>query len=75
MDGGEKFSLTNNIDILRNFKWYDKINKPSLLMRGATFDKLVVPITERLLQVPVNTIDEHLDIKCYYSLHFTSTIL
>lgn len=36
MDSGTKCSVTNNIDLLWNVKWYGDKHKPHMHMKGAT---------------------------------------
>ena len=45
-------------------------------MYGATNTKLIItPSAEGLLRIPANTKDRYIDVKCYYSPHFSSTSL
>ena len=62
IDGGEKCSVTNNIDILCNVLWYDK-NKPIVHMRGASSGQIIVPVAEGLLQVHANTFDDYINVQ------------
>ena len=44
-------------------------------MKGATSGTLIIPAAKEWLQVQENTKDKYLDVLCYYSPHFTSTLL
>ena len=76
MDGGAKCSVTNILEILRNITWFDKKKNPKPVhMKGATSGTLIIPAAKGWLQVQANTKDQYLDVLCYYSPHFTSTLL
>lgn len=44
-------------------------------MRGATSGNIIVPSAQGLLRVQANTRDGFVDVLCFYSPHFTSTLL
>ena len=44
-------------------------------MRGATSGKIIVPSAKDLLRVQANTRDGFVDVLCFYSPHFTFTLL
>ena len=75
MDGGTKCSVTNIVEILRNVTWFDQCNRSPVSMRGATLGKIIVLMAKGWLQVQAGTRDGFIDVLCYYSLHFTSTLL
>ena len=43
MDGGAKCTITNNINLLKNVKWYSRWFLPWVKMRGATLKTIIVP--------------------------------
>ena len=75
MDGGSICTVTNNIDLLNNVWWYTCWFQPKTQMKGATSDNVIVPRTEGYLQVPPIQEGKWIDICCYYSLEFMSTLL
>ena len=75
MDGGTKCSVTNIIDILHNVTWFNKRNPSIVCMRGATSGKIIIPSAKGWLSIQANTKDGFIDVLCYYSPHFTSTLL
>ena len=44
-------------------------------MRGATSGNIVIPSAQEKLQVQAQTKQGFIDVLCYYSPHFTSTLL
>ena len=44
-------------------------------MRGATLKKIIVPEAQGYLEVPTITPGVTIDVLCYYSTNFTSTLL
>ena len=44
-------------------------------MKGATSDNIITPVTQGFLQVPTITKGVTIDVLCYYSPEFTSTLL
>ena len=76
MDGGAKCSVTNIVEILRNVTWFDQHNCAPVCMRGATSGKIIVPMAKGWLQVQAGNVrNGYIDVLCYYSPHFTSTLL
>lgn len=78
MDGGAKCSVINNLLFLKNVRFYNY----NLLfpcknkMKGATSKCIIiVPKEEGFLQVPTIVDEETIEIKCFYSPEFTSTLL
>ena len=75
MDGGAKCYVKNIIDILCNDTWFNQRNLLPVHMRGATSGKVIIHLAKGWLQVQANTKDGFLDVLCYYSSYFTSTLL
>ena len=44
-------------------------------MKGATLDNIIIPKAQGFLQVPTITKGVKIDVLCYYSPEFTSTLL
>lgn len=51
MDGGAKCSVTNIVEIVINFKWYNTKLKAPIHMKGATFGTIVLPVPLGWLRV------------------------
>lgn len=66
MDGGAKFSVINNADILWNDLWYDEQHKSTVHIWAVTSSQFIFPDFEGLLKVKENTNDEYIDVKFYY---------
>ena len=75
MDGGAKCTVTNNLHLLKDVKWYNRWFRPKVRMKGTTSDNIIIPEAQGLLQVPIITKGVTIDVLCYYSLKFTSTLL
>ena len=75
MDGGAKCSVTNNLLLLKIVRFYNKLFPCRTKMKGATSKSIIVPKAEDYLQVPTIVGGETIDIKCFYSPDFTSTLL
>ena len=75
MDSGAKCSVTNIIEILCNVKWFNDKDRGPVRMRGATSGKIIVPSAQCWLQVQAGTKQGFIDVLCFYSPHFTSTLL
>ena len=75
MDGGAKYTITNNINLLKDVKWYNRWFLPRIKMRGATSQTIIVPEAQGYLEVPTITPGITINVLCYYSPDFTSTIL
>ena len=63
-DGSAKCMGTDNINLLKNIQ-----------MRGTISNNIIVPYTMRFLQVSTIQEEKWIDVCCYYSLEFTSTLL
>ena len=75
MDSGTKCTITNNINLLKNVKWYSRWFLPRVKMKGATLKTIIVPEAQGYLEVPTITPGVTIDVLCYYSPDFTSTLL
>ena len=76
MDGGAKYSVRNIVEILRNVTWFDQHKQAPVHMRGATSGKIIVPMAKGWLWIQaINVKNGYIDVLCYYSPHFTSTLL
>ena len=75
MDGGVKCTITDNINLLKNVIWYNRWFLPRVKMRGATLQTIIVPEAQEYLEVPIITPGVTIDVLCYYSPDFTSTLL
>ena len=75
MDGGVKCTVTNNINLLKNVRWYNQWFQPKARMKGSTFNNIVILQAEGYLQVPTIQEGKCMDVWCYYSLEFASTLL
>ena len=74
MDNGAKSLVTNLLHLLRNVKFYNERHPCRVRMKGATSKVIIVPTAVGYFRVKTNNIDGYIDVKCYYSPHFTSTI-
>ena len=75
MDGSVKCSVTNIIEIFCDVEWFNNNNKAPVKMRGATSGNIIVPSAQGWLQVQANTKQGYIDVLCFYSSHFTFTLL
>lgn len=75
MDGGAKCSVTNIIEILHNVECFNNNNKASVKIRGVTSGNIIAPLAQGWLQVQANTKQGYIDVLCFYSPYFTSTLL
>lgn len=75
MDGGAKCTITNNINLLKNVKWYSRWFLPRVKMQGATSKMIIVPEAQGYLEVPTITPGITIDVLWYYSPDFMSTLL
>ena len=56
-------------------KWFDDKHKYRVYMIGATSDQPIVPEAKGKLRVKDITSTGYIDVQCYYSPHFTATLL
>jgi hypothetical protein len=75
IDGGAKVSVTNLLTLLHKVKFYSTNFKCKIRMHGATSKDIIQPLAEGYLRVPAMTTKGYVDVLCYYSPHFTSTLL
>ena len=75
MDGGAKCTVTNNINLLKNVHWYNQWFCSRARMKGETSTNIIIPHAEGYLQAPTIQEGKCIDVKCYYSPEFTSTLL
>ena len=76
MDGGAKCSVTNIVEILQNVTWFDQRKQAPVRVRGATSGKIIIPLAKEWLRVQAANVKKgYIDVLCYYSPHFTSTLL
>ena len=75
IDGGAKCTVTNNLHLLKDVKWYNYWFRPKVTMKGATSDNIIIPEAQGYLQVPTINKGMTIDVLCYYLPEFTSTLL
>ena len=67
LDGGAKASVTNDINVLHNVKWYGPKYKPYVYMKGATSKAIIVPKAQGYMRVKANGLrDGYLDALTYF---------
>ena len=74
MDGGTKCTVTNNLHLLKDVKWYNQWFKLIVTMKGTTSDNIIILEAQGYLQVSTIIKDVTIDVLCYYSPEFTSKI-
>ena len=76
IDSGARVTVTNLLFILRDVKWFTNEYPSPVKMYGATNRKLLItPSAVGHLRIPALTLNGYIDVKCYYSPHFSSTLL
>ena len=75
IDPGAGCSVTNLLHALRDVKFFDHKFKCNVRMHGATSKKCITPTAVGKIRVPANIIDGYIDVRCYYSPLFTSSLL
>ena len=70
-----KCSVTNDIKLLKNVTWYSKKFPARVKFKGATSNDRIIPEAVGYLQVPTIDPGKSIEVKCYYSPKFTSTLL
>ena len=75
IDPGAKVAVTNLLSLLHDPFIYTKRSKCNVRMKGATSMRLITPTARGYLRVPANNVDGYMDVECYYSPEFTSTLL
>ena len=71
----EQGSITNLVSLLHNVKFFDDKFKSRASMHGATLKEIITPRAVGLIRVCALTKQRYLDVKCYYSSHFSTTLL
>ena len=75
MDGGAGVSVTNLVSILHNVRYFDAKFKSRVCMHGATSKEIITPHAVGYMRVRALVKQGFLDVKCYYSPHFSTTLL
>ena len=75
MNGGAGVSVTNLVSILHGVKYFIDKFKSCVCMHGATSKEIINPRAIGFMRVRALTQQGHLDIKYYYSPHFSTTLL
>ena len=75
MDGGVGVSVTNFVSLLYNIKFFNYKFKSCIHMHGATSKEIITPRAVGLMRVHTLTKQGYIDVKCYYSLCFSTTLL
>ena len=75
MDAGAGVSVTNLVSILHNVKHFSDKFKSRIRMHGATSKENITPHAVGYMRVRALTRQGYLNVKCYYSPHFSTTLL
>ena len=75
MDGGAGVSVTNLLSIMHNVKFFSAKFKSKVRMHGATSKQVITPQAVGYLRVRALVKEGYIDVKCYYSPHFSTTLL
>ena len=75
IDPGAKVAVTNLLSSLHRPIFFSKLRPCRVRMHGATSTNLITPEAVGFLRVPTNNLEGFMDVKCYYSPNFTSTLL
>ena len=75
MDGGAGVSVTNLVSILHNVKYFNAKFKSRARIHGATSKEIITPTAVGSMRVRALTRQGYIDVKCYYSPHFSTTLL
>ena len=75
MDSGACMSVMNLISLLHNVKFFNVKFKNSVYTHGATSKQTIKTRAVGYMRVRSLTKQGFIDIKCYYSLHFSTTLL
>ena len=68
-------SVTNLVSLLHNVKYFNDKIKSCVGMHGATSRGIITPCAVGSMRVHVLTRQGYIDVKCYYSPHFSTTLL
>ena len=75
MNGGAGVSVINLVSILHSVKYFNVKFKSRISMHGATSKEIITSSAVGFLKVRALTKQGYLDVKCYYSPHFSTTLL
>ena len=75
MDGWVGGSVTNLVSLLHNVKFFDTKFKSHVCMHGFTSKKIITSCAVEYMRVHALTIHGYLDATCYYSPHYSTTLL
>ena len=75
IDGGAGVSVTNLVSVLHSVKYFNTKFKSRVCMHGGTSKEIITPRTVGFKRVRVLTRQGYLNVKCYYSPHFSTTLL
>ena len=76
IDTGAKASVTNCLHLLHNVKFYSETFPCRVRMYGATNKELLIcPEAVGMLRIPALNQIKYIDIECFYSPSFSSTLL
>ena len=75
MDGGDGVSITNLVSILHNVRYFSNKFKSCVCMHGASSKEIITQRAVGSMRVQALTTQEYLDVKCYYSPHFSTKLL
>ena len=75
MDSGAGVSVTNLISLLHNVKFFNTKFKINVCMYGVTSKLISTPRAVGYMRICVLTRQGFIDVKCYYSPHFSTTLL
>ena len=75
MDGGAGVCVTNLVSILCNVQYFNAKFKSHVRIHGATSKEIITPRVVVYMRVQALVKQGYLDVKCYYSPHFSTTLL
>ena len=75
MDNGAGVSVTDLVSLLQGVKFFDAKFKSRVRIHGATSKEIITPRAVGFMRVRVLTCQGYLDVECYYSPHFSTTLL
>ena len=75
MDRASKYTVTNNLNLLCKVKWYNIWFRFRFQMKCAISEQTIVPEAEGYLHDPTMQEGKFIEILCYFSPKFTSTLL
>ena len=75
IDGGASMSVTNLISLLHSVKLFDTKFKSNVYLYDATSKQIITPRAVGYMRDHALTRQGSIDVKCYYSPHFSTTLL